>query len=234
MLWDLDTETPMFTCKGYEHHILAVAWSPDAKCLVSGDRNGKVCGWDPSKGELQGKALAGHKKWICGIAWEPAHLSYPSRRFVTCGKDGDARIWDFALKRTLTVLSGHTQAVTCIKWNPQTYIERPCRVGVNSLSLSTEYYVLLRGAFDHTRQVTCSDEMKKITLERYIKANGKVDSPERLVSGSDDFTIILWEPSVSLQGKGYKTFQASLPLCSFLHPHRLCLRSFPLETCMFL
>lgn len=78
--------------KGYEHHVLAVAWSPDAKCLVSGDRNGKVCGWDPSKGELQGKALAGHKKWICGIAWEPAHLSYPSRRFVTCGKDGDAKI----------------------------------------------------------------------------------------------------------------------------------------------
>ncbi|KAH0892963.1 hypothetical protein HID58_055392 [Brassica napus] len=60
---------------GYEHHVLAVAWSPDAKCLVSGDRNGK-----------------GHKKWICGIAWEPAHLSYPSRRFVTCGKDGDAKI----------------------------------------------------------------------------------------------------------------------------------------------
>ncbi|CAN6991895.1 unnamed protein product, partial [Brassica oleracea var. botrytis] len=77
---------------GYEHHVLAVAWSPDAKCLVSGDRNGKVRGWDPSKGELQGKALAGHKKWICGIAWEPAHLSYPSRRFVTCGKNGDARI----------------------------------------------------------------------------------------------------------------------------------------------
>nr|VDD20726.1 unnamed protein product [Brassica rapa] len=43
--------------------------------------------------------------------------------------------------------------------------------------------------------------MKKIALERYIKAKGKVDSPERLVSGSDDFTIILWEPSVSLQPK---------------------------------
>ncbi|CAG7888114.1 unnamed protein product [Brassica rapa] len=43
---------------GHEHHVLAVAWSPDANCLVSGDRNEKVCCWDPSKGELQGKALA--------------------------------------------------------------------------------------------------------------------------------------------------------------------------------
>lgn len=35
---------------------------------------------------------------------------------------------------------------------------------VNSLSLSTEY-VLRTGAFDHTRQVTCSDEeMKKVTI----------------------------------------------------------------------
>ncbi|WZZ50556.1 hypothetical protein YC2023_050663 [Brassica napus] len=41
----------------------------------------------------------------------------------------------------------------------------------------------------------------KITLERYIKAKGKVDSLERLVSSSHDFTIILWEPPVSLQGK---------------------------------
>lgn len=33
---------------------------------------------------------------------------------MTCGKDGDARIWDFTLKRTLIVLSGHTRAVTCV------------------------------------------------------------------------------------------------------------------------
>jgi len=36
-------------------------------------------------------------------------------------------------------------------------------------------------------------------LERYNKTKG--DSPERLVSGSDDFTMFLWEPSVSKQPK---------------------------------
>ncbi|CAH8312831.1 unnamed protein product [Eruca vesicaria subsp. sativa] len=225
-LWDLNTETPMFTCRGHKDHVLAVAWSPDAKCLVSGDKDGKVCCWDPSKGELQGNPLSGHKKWINGIAWEPAHISYPSRRFVTCSKDGDARIWDFTLKKTLIVLSGHTQAVTCVKWGGDGTIytgsqDSTIRMWeitqkgqgvlkhiltdhagwVNSLGLSTEY-VLRTGAFDHTRQQPSSDEeMKQIALERYIKAKGKVDSPERLVSGSDDFTIILWEPSISLQPK---------------------------------
>ena len=89
---------------------------------------------------------------------------------------------------------------------------------VNSLALSTEY-VLRTGAFDHTRkQYSSPEEMKQVkndlfsfgnhllvwdinkkvyikqaALERYNKMKG--DAPERLVSGSDDFTMFLWEPS---------------------------------------
>ncbi|CAA7026815.1 unnamed protein product [Microthlaspi erraticum] len=205
-LWDLNTETPMFTCRGHRNHVLSIAWSPDAKCLVSGDVDGK-----------------GHKQWITSIAWEPVHLSSPSRRFVTSSKDGDARIWDFKLRRSLICLSGHTLCVTCVKWGGDGTIYTGSQDGtirmwettqgklkhilrghghwVNSLALSTDY-VLRTGAFDHTRQEISSDEeMKKIALERYNKAKGSQDSPERLVSGSDDFTIILWEPSVSLEPK---------------------------------
>ncbi|CAI9781256.1 unnamed protein product [Fraxinus pennsylvanica] len=41
--------------------------------------------------------------------------------------------------------------------------------------------------------------MKKVALERYTKMKG--NAPERLVSGSDDFTMFLWEPSVSKHPK---------------------------------
>lgn len=44
------------------------------------------------------------------------HLNAPCRRFVTSSKDGDARIWDTALKKCVICLSGHTLAVTCVKW----------------------------------------------------------------------------------------------------------------------
>ncbi|KAG2263915.1 hypothetical protein Bca52824_070994 [Brassica carinata] len=71
---------------------------------------------------------------------------------------------------------------------------------VNSLALSTDY-VLRTGAFDHTgKQYSSSpDEVRKAALKRYDQAKGKYG--ERLVSGSDDFTMILWDQSVSDQPK---------------------------------
>ncbi|KAF5766419.1 putative transcription factor WD40-like family [Helianthus annuus] len=44
------------------------------------------------------------------------------RRFVTSSKDGDARIWDVTLRRSVICLSGHTLAVTCVKWGGDGFI----------------------------------------------------------------------------------------------------------------
>lgn len=64
----------------------------------------------------------GHKKWITGISWEPVHLAAPCRRFVSAGKDGDARIWDITLKKCVMSLTGHTLAITCVKWGGDGFI----------------------------------------------------------------------------------------------------------------
>lgn len=219
-LWDLNTQTPLFTCTGHKNWVLCVAWSPDGKHLVSGSKSGEIQIWDPRTGKASGNLLTGHKKWITGISWEPVHLSSPCRRFVTSSKDGDARIWDATLRKTVIILSGHTLAVTCVKWGGDGVIytgSQDCTIKVwettqgklirelkghghwvNSLALSTEY-VLRTGAFDHTRKHYSSpEEMKEAALERYNKIKGKA---ERLVSGSDDFTMFLWEPSESKQPK---------------------------------
>ncbi|KAJ0694762.1 putative transcription factor WD40-like family [Helianthus annuus] len=132
------------------------------------------------------------------------------RRFVTSSKDGDARIWDVTLRRSVICLSGHTLAVTCVKWDCTVKVWETTqgklirelkghRHWVNSLALSTEY-VIRTGAFDHTRkQYSSPEEMKMAAFERYNKMKG--NAPERLVSGSDDFTMFLWEPSVSKHPK---------------------------------
>ena len=66
--------------------------------------------------------LQGHKKWITAVAWEPAHLLSPSRRFASASKDGDIRIWDTTLRKTVMCLTGHTLAVTCVKWSGEGFI----------------------------------------------------------------------------------------------------------------
>ncbi|PWA69525.1 G-protein beta WD-40 repeat-containing protein [Artemisia annua] len=128
---------------------------------------------------LWGFGLWGHKKWITGISWEPVHLQSPCRHFVTSSKDGDARIWDATMRKTVIVLSGHTLAVTCVKWGGDGFIytgSQDCTIKV----WETTQGKLIREL--------------KAALERYNKMKG--NAPERLVSGSDDFTMFLWEPSL--------------------------------------
>ncbi|RWR97290.1 notchless protein [Cinnamomum micranthum f. kanehirae] len=224
-LWDLNTQTPLFTCSGHKNWVLSIAWSPDGKHLVSGSKAGELISWNPETGMPSGNPLTGHKKWITGISWEPLHLKAPCRRFVSSSKDGDARIWDITLRKCVICLTSHTLAVTCVKWGGDGMIytgSQDCTIKVwettqgklirelkghghwvNSLALSTEY-VLRTGAFDHTRkQFSSPEEMKEAALERYNKMKG--NAPERLVSGSDDFTMILWEPAISKHPKARLT-----------------------------
>lgn len=48
-----------------------------------------------------------------------------------------------------------------------------------------------------------SFNIPQAALDRYNKTKG--NAPERLVSGSDDFTMFLWEPSVSKHPKARLT-----------------------------
>ncbi|MCO5581230.1 hypothetical protein L7F22_035108 [Adiantum nelumboides] len=167
----------------------------------------------------------GHKKWITSLSWEPSHLETPSRRFASGSKDGDVRIWDTTMRKCTICLTGHTLAVTCVKWSGEGLIyssSQDCTIKVwetsqgklirelkghghwvNTLALSTEY-VLRTGPYDYkTSQFSSASEMKGAALDRYNAA--KKDAPERLVSGSDDFTMFLWEPSINKHPKARMT-----------------------------
>ncbi|KAL3644950.1 Notchless protein 1 [Castilleja foliolosa] len=239
------SERKFFIFSGHRNWVLCIAWSPDGKHLVSGSKAGELICWDPQTGKPSGNPLNGHKKWITAISWEPVHLSAPCRRFVSASKDGDARIWDVALKKCVIVLSGHTLAITCVKWGGDGVIytgSQDCTIKmwettqgklirelkghghwVNSLALSTEY-VLRTGAYDHTcKYYSSPEEMKKVALERYNKMKGS--GPERLVSGSDDFTMFLWEPAVSKQPKTRMTGHQQLVNHVYFSPDGLWIAS---------
>ncbi|GAU43627.1 hypothetical protein TSUD_23960 [Trifolium subterraneum] len=55
--WDINTQTPLFTCKGHDSSVLFVAWSPDGKYLVSGSESGELICWDPQTGKSLGNFM---------------------------------------------------------------------------------------------------------------------------------------------------------------------------------
>ncbi|XP_074976961.1 notchless protein homolog 1 isoform X1 [Caretta caretta] len=219
--WDLSTETPHFTAKGHRHWVLSIAWSPDGRKLASGCKNSQIFLWDPDTGNQIGRVLAGHSKWITWLCWEPLHINPESRYLASASKDCSIRIWDTIAGRCDKILTGHTQSVTCVKWGGDGLLfsssqDRTIKVWrgqdgilcrtlqghghwVNTMALSTDY-VLRTGAFEPAEaSVNPQDvsstlaELKEKAQHRYDQVRGQ--GPERLVSGSDDFTLFLWAPA---------------------------------------
>jgi ribosome assembly protein 4 len=216
-LWDINTATAKFTCMGHKNHVLCTAWSPDGKRFVSADKNGVLIIWDPTKGESSGKHIKAHRQWVTSIAWEPMHSNAACERLVTASKDGSVKVWNVRTHGCIFTLSGHTDSVECVKWGGEGLIysgsrDRTIKVWnpdrgilvrtltghghrINTIALSSDY-ITRTGPFDHrgsSFETTASAfEAAKEKYEAF-KKNG----PERLVSGSDDFTLFLWHPAES-------------------------------------
>ena len=63
---------------------------------------------------------------------------------------------------------------------------------VNSLALSCDY-ICRTGPYDHRcTEFSSSEDAYKAAVEKY--KTFKSGEPERMVSGSDDFTLFLWHP----------------------------------------
>jgi ribosome assembly protein 4 len=67
---------------------------------------------------------------------------------------------------------------------------------VNTLCVHTDF-ALRTGCFDEKcEDIEKISDPKAVAIERYNKLKGQGN--ERLVSGSDDFTLIMWDPVSSI------------------------------------
>ena len=93
-IWDLNTETPQFTCQGHKNWVQIVSWSPDCQILASGSMDSTIRLWNPKDGSCLGDALRAHSQCITSISWEPMHSNIKCHRFASGSKDGSVRVWD--------------------------------------------------------------------------------------------------------------------------------------------
>ncbi|KAJ1527329.1 Notchless protein 1, partial [Nowakowskiella sp. JEL0078] len=207
-IWDLNTETPQHTLTGHKDWVQIVAWSPDCKTIASGSMDKTIRLWTAKTGQLLG-VLTAHTQCITSLTWEPLHRG--GRRLASSSKDATVRVWDAVTRRCLYALTQHVAPVTCVRWGGQGLIYSASRdksvkvwdadTGrlvrtleghghwVNHLALSTDF-VNRVGPFDHTGKKGDNLEMVERAKEKYSALGGV----ELVVSGSDDFTLFLWDP----------------------------------------
>ena len=185
VIWDPETGTQKGrTLSGHKQFITSLAWQP--------------------------QHLTSEKDGLC-------------RKVASSSKDGDIRIWDTLVGKCLMVLTSHTMNVTCLKWGGQDLIytasqDRTIKVWrasdgvlcrtlqghghwVNVLALNTDY-VMRTGGYDPSKATVVHDTGKVNPLvsrssakSRYENLLKTIGGKELMVSGSDDFTMCLWNPA---------------------------------------
>eukprot|EP01038_Epipyxis_sp_PR26KG_P008324 gene8324-11265_t len=223
--WNVSTSMPSHTCAGHKQHVLCTGWTANGQYFVSADKAGEIRVWNPSTGLQHGQPLKSHKKWITSLAFEPLHMDPTCIRFASSSKDHTIKVWNISTGFCETTISGHSDSVECIKWGGTGLIyscsrDRTIKVWevdghgqsqhkllrtlsghahrINTLALNCDY-ILRTGTYEFGKEQNKNHnadliELKAIALERYNNMIGQ--DGERLVSGSDDFTLFMWKPQV--------------------------------------
>lgn len=239
-IWDCNTQTPIHTLKGHTNWVLCVAYSPCGTMIATGSMDGTVRLWEAQLGKPLGNAMSGHLKWVSSLSWEPLHLvgEIDLPRLCSGSKDSTIKVWDTTQNMCIMTMSGHSNAVSCVKWSGQNIIysashDKTIRAWdmlargkciqtlkshahwVNHLALLSDY-VLRRGGFDQTSSTNSGKTagpkaLRAKALKEFQKAttlNGQIS--ERLVTASDDFTMYMWEP-----------LKSSKPMCRMVGHQKL-------------
>lgn len=173
--------------RGHKQWVTCMSWEPmhrNRSCerLASASKDKTVKVWNVRTGRVE-FSLCGHTDSVEALRWGGVGLLYSASRDRTIKvwgvEDGDGPRKEAG--KLVRTLSGHGHRI-------------------NSLALSCES-VCRTGPFDHTNsQFPDAATAAARAQERYDKCGGgSAAEVERLVSGSDDFSLFLWTPSESKQ-----------------------------------
>ncbi|KZP27933.1 WD40 repeat-like protein [Athelia psychrophila] len=155
--------------------VLSVAYSPDGKCIVSGDFHGVIQVWNAATGEKVGPPFDGNTASVHSIAYSP-----DGTRIASGSGDNTVRVWDAKTgKAIVSPLKGHSGSVRSLAYSPD---------GKHIVSGSSDCTVRIWDA--ETGEAVGSPFKVHIGLVQSVAY-----SPDgtHIVSGSVDNTIRIWE-----------------------------------------
>jgi len=186
-VWDAVNYNPKISksTKAHKKWITSISFKPlhlykdnEVTKFVSTGKDGFLKLWNATTGKIILSTLA-HGQSITKTIWSGENIIY------TCSEDQTVKIFDEELNH-LQTLQGHSH------W-------------INTMALNTEY-ILRTGCFDYDNikgsdYYQFSEKIKKLNFKekishaekRYNLFKQKINSSEKLVTGSDDNTLMLWD-----------------------------------------
>ncbi|KAI6198331.1 Notchless-like protein 1 [Aphelenchoides fujianensis] len=188
-LWDPETGKQIGRkLTGHKQWINALAWAPlhesvDCRLLASAGKDATIRVWDTTLYQTV-RILSGHTASVTCLRWGGCGFIYSG------SQDRTVRAWRSDTGTPFRTLTGHAH------W-------------INTLALNVDYALRI-GSYDPASRTWAPQEVsfprrslfhslfdlrrtEAAALKRYQQAlNGKT---EKLVSGSDDFTLFLWDPT---------------------------------------
>ena len=167
---------------GHSQAVLAVAWSPDGKFIVTGGADQLVILWDAQTG-AQLRHFQGHTALVSSVAFSP-----DGRQVLTGSGDNTARLWDVAIGQEIRRFE-HQGWVRCVAFSP-------------------DGQHVLTGSFDKTARFW--DMATGREIRRFEGHSEEVTSvafaPDgrHVLTGSGDDTARLWDVAT---GKELRTFE---------------------------
>lgn len=114
-LWNLRSGQCQHKFLRHTKDVLAVAFSPDDRQIVSGGRDNVIRVWNVMGECMHELTRDCHEDWVSSVCFSPS-LERPV--VVSGGWDKKVKVWDLVQGKCMHTLSGHTNYVTTVTVSP--------------------------------------------------------------------------------------------------------------------
>ncbi len=195
--------TRLFTYRGHNAYIAAVAWSPDGKRIASGSGDKTVQVWTPATKERVLTYL-GHSDVLYTVAWSP-----DNKRIASGGADQTVQVWyaaegdgATASDSYLLTYKGHASTVYAVAWSPDgKAIASASNDGTAQVWSSANGNIVLtyQGHADAVWAIAWSPDGKRIasaSFDRTVHVWNATDGSHALIYRGHDAEVgtVTWSP----------------------------------------
>jgi ribosome assembly protein 4 len=188
-IWDPSTgQQKGIPLTGHKKWITSIAFEPfhmDPNCtrFATSSKDQTIRIWNLSNNTCE-TTVSGHTDSVECVKWGGSGLLY------SCSRDRTIKVWAIdghgrSQQKLVRTLSGHAHRINSLALN----CDYVCRTGFYELSNNKSSSAVASSSSVATMTL---EEQQEIARQRYRTLVGS--EGERLVSGSDDFTLFMWKP----------------------------------------